>query len=122
MPISRTEISEAYASADYKEPTSQKADWLETAKKLVSGHRSEHYGHPKENFRTIAAFWSTYLNNHFPNFHNSLTAEDVAAMMILLKIARGTTGRHTEDSLTDIAGYVRCVELIREELGANEAF
>lgn len=37
-----------------------------------------------------------------------ITAEDVAVMMALLKIARIGTGTATDDSWVDLAGYAAC--------------
>lgn len=74
---------------------------LERAKACVCGKRQEDYGTPEDNFGEIAKFWSDYLGF-------GLTAEDVAIMMILLKIARIMSGRGTNDCWVDIAGYAAC--------------
>lgn len=66
---------------------------------LINGQRREQYGDPLEGFSRIAALWNDYLGLREP-----LTPEDVAIMMILLKIARQRHERKA-DNLVDIAGY-----------------
>ena len=57
---------------------------------------------PEDNFAIIAGLWSEYLGDVM------LEAEDVAIMMILLKIARMQTGKFKPDNYIDIAGYAAC--------------
>ncbi len=78
-----------------------RAEILDKAKMCVCGHREKEYGSPENNFKTIAGLWSVYKGSSF-------TAEDVAIMMALLKIARIKTGTGTEDSFVDLAGYAAC--------------
>ena len=58
-----------------------RAETLDKAKACVCGQRENEYGSPEDNFKTIADFWSVYKGVEF-------TANDVAMMMALLKIAR----------------------------------
>lgn len=74
---------------------------LDAAKKCVCGDRDEQYGSPEDSFVKIAVFWADYLG--YP-----VTAEDVAAMMILFKVARISTGLNKDDNWIDIAGYAAC--------------
>lgn len=74
---------------------------LEKAKTCVCGQQQEDYGTPEDNFGMIARLWSRYLGY-------TVNSADVAAMMILLKIARIRTGTGTEDCWVDIAGYAAC--------------
>tara|TARA_R100000988_G_C4002612_1_gene170122 strand:+ start:1906 stop:2118 length:213 start_codon:yes stop_codon:yes gene_type:complete len=53
-----------------------------------------------ENHENIARLWNGYLYNK-----SHLTAEDVANLMELLKIARRKLGNFNEDDYTDGAGY-----------------
>lgn len=83
---------------------------LDEAKKIVHGARQKGYGGPKESFGRIAAMWSAYLGTE-------VTDQDVAMMMVLLKVSRARNGISKdgvpqEDSLVDIAGYAACAELI----------
>lgn len=78
-----------------------RAETLEKAKACICGQRENEYGSPENNFNAIAMFWSVYKGVQF-------TANDVAMMMALLKIARIRTGTATDDSYVDLAGYAAC--------------
>lgn len=80
---------------------------LEEAEKCVCGQRQEDYGEPEDNFRAIANLWSSYMGTKFD-------AHDVAIMMALLKIGRIQSGRRTEDSYIDLAGYAACAGELAE--------
>ncbi len=76
---------------------------LEEAQAVVYGPRAEAYGHPSKNFDRIARLWNAYTGL-------DLSHDDVALMMVLVKVARlQETPRH-RDSLVDIAGYAATVE------------
>ena len=84
---------------------------LEQAKKCVCTDRENQYGKPESNFETIALLWMTYLCHE-------VTAEDVAIMMMLMKISRLRNGRKDHsDSWVDIAGYAACGGEIATEKG-----
>ena len=70
---------------------------LREANEVVQGARMDEYGKPENSFPRIAALWSAYLDGEV-----TLTERDVAAMMVLLKVARGTRKR---DNWVDVAGY-----------------
>lgn len=74
---------------------------LNRAIECVCGEREQDYGSPEDNFNRIATYWSTHLGME-------ITAEDVAVMMALLKIARIGAGTATDDSWVDLAGYAAC--------------
>lgn len=78
-----------------------RADILDSAKKIVLGHREQEYGSQENNFGLIADLWSTYINY-------KVTPVDVAMMMALLKIARIRSGNAVDDSFVDLAGYAAC--------------
>lgn len=73
---------------------------LEKAHECVTGKRSQDYGKVEDNFGTIASLWGAYLDK-------TISCEDVAALMVLLKIAR-IKGGSTVDSWVDVAGYAAC--------------
>ena len=73
---------------------------LETAIELVCSDREESYGKVEDNFQTIADLWSTYLGYE-------VLPKDVAALMILLKVARIKAGPKA-DNWIDAAGYAAC--------------
>lgn len=82
---------------------------LEEASKIVSGPRNETHGAPERNFATIAAYWSVYLQR-------GLTPRDVAVMMVLLKVARQSTGTTNIDHYIDMAGYSALAGELRDDL------
>jgi hypothetical protein len=87
---------------------------LEEAAEITAGPRERDYDHPLPNHLRIARLWNAYFAcRKEPTAE--LDAEDVARMMILLKIARDVF-TPKRDSLVDIVGYARCLERIRERL------
>lgn len=87
------------------------ASILDEAAKIAGVDRSEAYGHPLDNHRRIAALWQAYLDARKPG---ALTPQDVARMMILLKVARDIHAPK-RDNLVDIAGYARCLEMMEDK-------
>lgn len=90
---------------------------LQEAERIINGQRRKDYGGPLESFTRIAELWSAYLNN-CPNLNTEsatveLDHDDVAMLMILLKVARYSAGGKDRDSLVDIAGYAGCMDLIQ---------
>lgn len=101
-------------------PKLTSAQMLKTADALVSGERQKDYGHPLDNFTNIAELLNAYLNNSLRlTGHASLQAENVADIMILLKIARLQNGHH-DDSVLDIAGYAKTRLMVHEEREKRE--
>lgn len=82
---------------------------LDTALKCVNGERDEQYGNPENNFQTIANFWMVYLSGRKGcEGMISISPEDVAAMLSLLKISRIASGQAKDDNWVDLAGYAAC--------------
>jgi len=73
---------------------------LDKAEKAVY-ERPDSYGAPEDSFDKIASMWGGYLGVE-------ITADDVANMMVLLKVARNAEGEYHEDNWVDIAGYAEC--------------
>ena len=71
---------------------------IDKAKELINGERKKDYGDARRCFALTASLWGIYLNRE-------VYADDVAVMMMLLKIARMTTGKGTDDCWIDIIGY-----------------
>ena len=69
---------------------------LDEATRIVCAGRD--YGTPEDNFGIIAALWTVYLDA-------PVSSQDVAVMMLLLKVARIKTGAAKSDNWIDIAGY-----------------
>lgn len=81
---------------------------LEEAHELVHGDREKTYGDPGKNLRVIADYWENYLRSRgmWNDDSEGLMFDDVANMMVLLKVARlGNSPLH-RDSMVDICGYV----------------
>jgi len=78
-----------------------RSEILAKAASAVCGQREQDYGSPESNFGLIGQLWTMYLDT-------LVTAEDVAMMMCLFKIARIRTGRGKDDSFIDLAGYAAC--------------
>lgn len=68
------------------------------AAELVDGDRATAHGDKAECFERIADFWSVYLGM-------TVTGDQVATMMCLLKIARSQHGAVNLDDYVDLAGY-----------------
>ena len=80
----------------------ERGELLEKAKEIVTGERQHVYGQPENTFEEIANLWSSYLDT-------KIDAEEVAVMMILMKVARlKTSGCKSVDSWVDVAGYAAC--------------
>lgn len=96
-----SEIKKMFNNHGIHEEVSVREQTLDTAKNCVIGNREQDYGAPESNFATIASFWSDYLDMN-------ISAQQVADMMILMKISRIKNGGGTGDSYVDIAGYAAC--------------
>lgn len=81
---------------------------LEEAKEIIYGDREKTYGHPAKNLEAIANLWNAYLTGK-----QSLGAQDVCMMMILMKVARQKNG-YLRDNLTDICGYAALIARIED--------
>jgi hypothetical protein len=77
---------------------------LAKATTIVTGERDAQYGGPEDNFNRIANLWNAYLGQV-----DLIGPEDVAVMMMLLKVARIAASEYKSmDSWVDIAGYAAC--------------
>lgn len=87
---------------------------LHQAEELINGERQKDYGDKLPNFSQIADFWNAHLKFKLMPGH-SVSAEDVALMMVNVKQARLVKSPDHFDSILDIAGYAGCYDKIREE-------
>jgi hypothetical protein len=85
-----------------KEPKGERL--FNLAKKIINGHRQDDYGTPEDSFQNIANYWNAYFAQIHDKREDGLTAEDIAIMMVLLKIAR-LGYKYTFDSVVDMCGY-----------------
>ena len=88
----------------------QETTILDTAKSLIYGAREKEYGRTSDNFRDIAAGWEVL-------FKTPITPEQVGLAMAWLKICRANSDNCGKlDSLIDCAGYMGCIEKIKNGL------
>lgn len=81
------------------------------AAKIITGARAETYKEPEDSFRTIAAFFTTYIQQRFRGMcvdDIRLEPYDAPLLMDLLKTSRLVADPTHEDSWTDKAGYTGC--------------
>jgi hypothetical protein len=96
---------------------------LKEAHNIIYGDREKIYGHPAKNLNTIAVMWNAYLmaaggaihNEHGGDVIAELNAKDVAALMMLVKVARFANDPEHIDNLIDICGYAALVERCYEK-------
>lgn len=85
-----------------QETSTYRVEALREAARIISGDRDVQYGGPEENFDRIAKIWSVILKSN-------ITKEDVAMLMVGLKIARyANKSGFQPDTWVDIAGYAGC--------------
>ena len=82
-----------------------KEEILKKARDLISGDRNDTHGDAFQNHAEIAEFWNIYLDKKLQPMA-SISAEDVALMMVLMKISRNTQGKKNNiDNFIDMCGY-----------------
>lgn len=96
------------SNAEQKNP--KEPSIIDEALAAVFGARRDAYGTVNESFHRIALMWTAYLGV-------PITPQDVAMMMLQLKVARARQGilsdsRPQWDSLVDIVGYALCSETL----------
>ena len=80
------------------------SEYLTTAAQIVAGASNTTHGDKERSFTGIAAMWNAYLANR-PRKTATLDGEDVAHMMVLMKMMRGQHGTPVDDHFIDMAGY-----------------
>lgn len=89
-------------SSNVSEQHPLRVEALREAAKIISSDRNKQYGAPEDNFERTAKIWSVILGVPISN-------EDVAMMMIGLKVARyASKSGYQPDTWIDIAGYAGC--------------
>ena len=82
-----------------------KEEILKKARDLITGDRNETHGDAFQNHAEIAEFWNIFLDKKLQPMA-SITAEDVALMMVLMKISRNSQGKKSNlDNFIDMCGY-----------------
>jgi hypothetical protein len=88
------------------------------AAELVGGDRQRTHGDKVANHANIAALWTAFLRRKLRD-GATITALDVALMMVLLKVARTLTGNPNPDDYIDAAGYAGVAGEIAARPGAE---
>ena len=78
-----------------------RSEILNAAAQAVTVDRAATHGNAEDNFASIANLWSSYLDDE-------VGTADVAAMMILVKLARMKGNPSFADNWIDICGYAAC--------------
>lgn len=92
---------------------------LDEAKKIINGHRQNEYGSPENSFDLIAQLWGDYINALLKRDGGlMLASQDVAMMMVLLKVARSIK-KYKEDNAIDIAGYAALYDELEKKFKTN---
>lgn len=92
----------------HKSDSSTISDLFNEVLETVMGPRQDTYGTPHNSFQQIADMWEAYLKRRTAG---PIGPQDVANMMILMKVSRSATGKH-HDSTVDIIGYAALKEII----------
>tara|TARA_R100001163_G_C4863507_1_gene68656 strand:+ start:121 stop:414 length:294 start_codon:yes stop_codon:yes gene_type:complete len=83
----------------------KKEEILAEASRIISRDRNLSHGDAFKNHAEIAEYWNLFLDSKLKPMAN-ITAEDVAMMMILLKVSRHIQGaKFNIDNFVDMAGY-----------------
>jgi len=82
-----------------------KEEILAEASRIISKDRNLSHGDAFNNHAEIAEFWNIFLDKKLQAMA-SITADDVALMMVLMKISRHNQGKKVNiDNFVDMAGY-----------------
>lgn len=84
---------------------------FEDVSKIINGERKDLYGNAEDCFKAIADYWTIFLKipatSTMPIV--SITPQQVAVMMTLLKIAR-QQHKHKRDNIIDAIGYLALLD------------
>ena len=83
----------------------KKEEILMKAVDLVSNSRQKSHGDTFKNHEQIAEFWNTYLDGKLKPMA-SITPDEVAMMLGLLKVSRSIVGNNNIDDYVDGAAYM----------------
>lgn len=106
-----------YDWSDYVGNMSDKDDTiLDTAGRLTSRDRNDSYGHPLDDYTCTAALFTAVLM-HAGKLRADVVIEPELAqlLMIQVKASRLAQNLRHRDSLVDIAGYARTIEMTISE-------
>lgn len=92
---------------------------LHQAQELVQGARQSDYGDKLQNFTQIAMLFQGVLAMKLAPGAR-ITPEDVAVLMMQVKIARLAKSPDHFDSIMDVAGYAACFAMLQDERAAGK--
>jgi hypothetical protein len=108
----------------YGDDKMNRVEILAEASRLTGGERNKEYGEPKDNLGDCALLWEAYIRAKYIKEVQSsklilsrsfeLSAEDVAWLNVLQKIARTFRGPHKPDTYIDAAAYAAIAGEISE--------
>lgn len=87
---------------------------LHRAHDTIHGERQQDYGDKLTNFAQTAMIWNGILAHKLQDTA-TITPEDVALLMMGLKMARLAKNPDHFDSILDIAGYAGCMSILQDE-------
>jgi hypothetical protein len=101
---------------------------LAEAARLIAGERQREYGPPTENFAVVSRLWNIWISARAKSYVGIgglppaflLSPGDIAAMLLLLKVARLAQSLDHHDSKVDIAGYAALMEEVCDGAGSSE--
>lgn len=95
---------------------------LHVADKLTSKDRIGAYSHPLDDYTCTSGIW-THMLRHAGVLKEDaeISAELAILMMSAMKISRLSQNLTHMDSITDNAGYARCLQLAVEERERRDA-
>ena len=86
---------------------------LEEAAQLVDGPRSMEYGPPSIIYAPVGRIWAAQISGYFGMTVPDLPPDLVCQMLAGMKLGRYAV-RKKRDSLVDLAGYARTVEMCED--------
>ena len=102
-------------------PKPTRVQTLETAIGLTNGDRNRTYGPPINNLTDCAELWNAYIRAKQRATNNlELDAEDVAWMMVLVKMTRSFQSGYHADNYTDATAYSAIAGECREILSKKD--
>ena len=89
---------------------------LDEAADVTANDRMEEYGHPFDDFTCTGRLMTALLDSAGLLKDNAVITPEMAQVLLLaIKISRLCRDTEHHDTLVDIAGYARCIELTIEE-------
>lgn len=107
--VAEAAVAVACGKMVIEERPTQDTDVLIEALALTKGDRQAQYGPPDQDFRRTADMWTALFEREF-------APHEVAMAMACLKLSR-LTHSLKRDSVVDLAGYARCLDVCVRENG-----